>query len=90
VIESIYQHEGDVCHRFVAGLSATPKPHALWMRDDSVTIEYTRERAVAHDYLAPCILDKLSLPYSSDAVLHTIKTMPALLRETLFPTGGTL
>ena len=91
VAASVYQHERDVRHSFIAGLSATPKPNQpLWSLDECVDISYTRTSAVAHDYLTPCVLDRFAMPYSSDAVLSAIKAMPAFLRETIFPTGGTL
>ncbi|AHE65817.1 DNA or RNA helicases of superfamily II [Legionella oakridgensis ATCC 33761 = DSM 21215] len=75
---------------FVAGFTATPKKsQALWSLDKVVSIEYTREAAVDHDYLTPCILDTFNEAYSPDGVWRVISAMPTIL-DSLLPSGGPL
>lgn len=71
---------------FIGCLSGTP-PSTL---NDFITIDYSRERAVAEGSLTPCILDSFSTLYSAEMVECIIQTMPSFLNKTRAPGGGRL
>ncbi len=67
-ITKLHQQLPSLRNCVIAGFSATPKPHALWALPGSASFEYSRATAVAHDYLAPCIVDRFNYSYSSSNV----------------------
>ena len=78
-------------HCFIAGLSATPKPHrSLLSSTDAFLIKYSREQAVRENHLAPCIVDRFDVPYSRENVLRIIDAMPYFLNNHSTPTSKAL